>query len=146
MFKAPSGYRIRKGKLASMDNIGNNGIFGVPAEEILYDDKLQRHKSPLMFIIVAFQKDGWEGISVCVQRPGPPRYPTHDELKKIRDLFWHGSTDNVFTYYPPGSKYKDDGSALVQLFCRPGEPFPVPSDEMMGLEKKSLIQKLDEII
>lgn len=140
MLRVPENRRIRKGGLKTTASFGNNGVFGIAAQEILYvDDKPV--KSPVMFICVVSDHDFFEQVAVTVQRPGQPRYPTHDELKALRNMFWHGEGDNVFTMYPNDS-FKDDNAQIVTLWNKPGFPFPTPSYERQGIEKKSLIQKL----
>lgn len=144
-FKVPEGHRVRKGQLQTSGAMLNNGVFTFAGNEILFDEQDKPYKSPIMFVCVASDHDFFEQVAISVQRPGRPRFPTMDEVSAIRQMFWKGEGDNVFVYMPNDS-FKDDGAMIITLWNKPGFNFPTPNFERMGLERKNLIQKINDIL
>ena len=141
MFKCPEQYRVRKGGLKTTAEIGNNGVFSIlGSEKLMIDGKPVTTK--LVVICVASDQRFWETVTVTVTNEATgPREPTQQELRAVRNLFW-GTEDFVFTYYP-NKNFKEDNAPIVQLLSKPGWKMPDIDFEVLGLEKKNLIQRIN---
>ena len=145
MLQVPEAHRVRRKQLATTAAAGHNGAFTFPGNELIFDGA-NEVKSPIMFVCIVSDADFWETIAVCVQRAaGPPRYPTLDELQTLRNIFWKGEGDNVFIYLPNDS-FKGDGAMVATLLNKPGFNFPVPDYNRLGLERKNIIQRINDIL
>lgn len=100
MFKVPNQFRIKKGMLASTDEMGNNGAF------IVHSLKLKR-----ALHVIASDQEGWEHVSVSL----PDRCPTWEEMSFIKDKFW-GEDDLVVQFHPPKVDYINYHQHCLHLF------------------------------
>lgn len=122
-FHVPNKYRIRTGRLASTDAIGNAGAFFVPNPF--------RREVPLTVIASdgsdGQQDLGWEHVSVSL----PDRCPTWREMSLIKSLFWDPS-DCVVQFHPPESDYVNNHSFCLHLWRPTMADLPRPPAWMVG--------------
>lgn len=115
MFHVPNKYRIRSGRLASDDSIGNAGAFQV---------KLKHGQT---VFVVASDGMGWEHVSVSRL----DRCPTWDEMCQIKDMFWDAD-DCVVQYHPPKREYVNIHPFCLHLWRPLDVELPQPDAIMVG--------------
>jgi hypothetical protein len=118
-FRVPNKFRVRAGRLASNDDIGNNGAFEV---------KL-RHGQTVF--VIASDGLGWEHVSVSRR----DRCPTWDEMCQIKALFW-GEDDCVVQYHPPRSEYVNNHPNCLHLWRPTGAAMPMPDSLLIGIKEE----------
>ena len=91
MFKTPEKYRVLKGRMASTEEDGCNGVFQ-------YTVGAER------FNILCSDGEKWEHVSVSKSKSGKIVIPTWIEMCKIKNLFWD-LEDTVIEYHPALSDY-----------------------------------------
>jgi hypothetical protein len=108
-FHVPEKFRLRTGAMASNESDGNNGFFFVSLSE----------EMPIK--VIASDKNGWEHISASL----PNRYPTPDEMRILKKLFWDGE-DCVLQYYRPEQEYVNDQCLHLWRLVNFRMPMPHP--------------------
>lgn len=121
-FHVPNKLRIREGRLASDDSIGNAGAFIVQL----------KHQQRLM--IIASDAMGWEHVSVSRK----DRMPTWDEMCQVKDLFWD-EDDCVVQFHPPKSEYINNHSYCLHLWRKVGSEFETPPSLMVGFKSMGVM-------
>lgn len=116
-FQVPNKYRVREGRMASDDSIGNNGAFVVTL----------RHKQDVF--VIAGEAFGWEHVSVSRR----DRCPTWEEMCQVKDLFW-GAEDCVVQFHPPQSEYVNNHPRCLHLWRQIGAEFPMPDSLLVGIK------------
>jgi hypothetical protein len=116
-FHVPNQYRVRKGRLASDNSIGNAGAFFIPTRP---------GESPLR--VIASDGEGWEHVSVSL----PTRCPTWGEMCDVKDLFWDRD-DCVVQYHPPESAYVNNHPFCLHLWRPTDQVIPVPAPILVGI-------------
>lgn len=107
----PNDKRIRDGRFASDESIGNNGAF--------------RLRTGMM--IIASDGGGWEHVSCSFHN----RTPTWDEMCEVKAMFWDDE-DTVVQYHPAKSEYVNIHQHCLHLWRLIGVPFPEPPSMMVG--------------
>ena len=115
MFHVPNQYRVRVGRMASTDALGNNGAFIVPL----------RHGQQVQ--VIAGDGLGWEHISVSRR----DRCPVWAEMCQIKELFWDDE-DCVVQYHPPKSDYINNHPFCLHLWRPIGVQLPRPDWLLVG--------------
>lgn len=119
-FHVPNKKRIRTGRLASEDSIGNAGAFAI---------KLRN--SQLVFVI-ASDAMGWEHVSVSRL----DSCPTWDEMCQIKAMFWD-EEDCVIQFHPARSDYVNNHPNCLHLWRPTDVEMPVPPSIMVGLKEEA---------
>ena len=120
MFKVPEQYRVKEGKYKTSEKDGNKGVFLIPCKKGLF-------KLSYWIQVVAPELPGWEQLAVCVINMNKTkileRYPTIDELKKVKKLFW-SDVDVCAIFLRDGKESKLD--YVVTLSKRIGSIYESP--------------------
>lgn len=114
MFHVPNEFRIREGKMRSMNSYGNNGAF------------LFKHLGR-KFYVIASDGLGWEHVSVSVVDKN--RCPTWEQMCYVKDLFWDPE-DIVLQIHPPKSVYVNTPEFTLHLWRNPNQEFQLPFKDM----------------
>ena len=117
-FHVPNKKRIRTGRLASEDSIGNAGAF---------DIKLRNSQQ---VFVIASDAMGWEHVSVSRQ----DRCPTWDEMCQIKAMFWDDE-DCVIQFHPARSDYVNNHPNCLHLWRPTDAAMPVPPSIMVGIKE-----------
>jgi len=129
-FHVPNQYRIRTGRLASTDAIGNAGAFFVP----------NRFRREIPLTVIAsdghdgVQSHGWEHVSVSY----PDRCPTWREMALIKSIFWDAE-DCVVQFHPPEADYVNNHSFCLHLWRPIGVEMPRPPVWMVGDQSRGVL-------
>lgn len=118
-FHVPNAYRIRKGRGASDDRVGNNGAFRLPARP-----------GEIPLLVVASDGEGWEHVSVSL----PTRCPTWAEMCRVKGYFWD-DTDCVVQFHPPQSENISNHSYCLHLWRKVDSEFELPPSWMVGYKE-----------
>ena len=123
-FHVPNQYRIRVGRLASSDEIGNCGAFWIPGLD-------KRDRTPLAAIASdgddGLNDHGWEHVSVSL----PSRCPTWAEMCHVKGYFWDDE-DVVMQLHPPLSEHVNNHSYCLHLWRPTNVVIPAPPSWMVG--------------
>lgn len=111
MFKVPDQYRVRTGALGSDDSYGNNGLF-----ELIFPRDRKRYSKPPRLRCIASDGEGWEHVSVSLNRP---RCPKWEEMCFVKNVFWN-HTDAVIQIHPPASEYVNCHEYTLHLWRKAG--------------------------
>lgn len=122
MFKAPEHLR---NKSFSTKEDGPNGVFNFKQQ--------YGSGSVTNFFIIASSGNGWEHVSVSLDRD---RCPTWEEMCKVKDLFWD-EEDAVFQFHPPKSQYVNQHPYCLHLWRKIGADIELPPSEMVGMKTLS---------
>lgn len=118
-FHVPNKYRVREGRLASTDDIGNNGAF------------LLRMGSRAINVIAS---DGgtpaWEHVSVRVGGAKAERTATWEEMHRVKELFWDDE-DTVVQFHPPKAEYVNIHNYVLHMWRKAGTNFETPPKEFV---------------
>lgn len=123
-FHVPNLYRVRTGRFATDDSIGNAGAFFIPNP--------YRRSMPLK--VIASDGDdgtadhGWEHVSVSY----PDRCPTWQEMCLVKSLFWD-EEDAVMQLHPPRSTWVNNHNFCLHLWRPTGAAVPLPPQWMVGV-------------
>ncbi len=77
-------------------------------------------------IVIFSWGGGWEHVSVSY----PNRYPTWEEMCRIKDMFWN-EEECVVQYHPPKSEYVNNHPYCLHLWRKSGENFELPPKEFV---------------
>ena len=120
MFHVPENLRSKeKHPLYPTSGEGNNGIFKVPLGK--------KHNNPLVARCIASDGEGWEHVSVSLNRK---RCPTWDEMCMLKILFWD-EDDCVIQYHPPGPVYVNDHEFVLHMWRPTDQEIPMPPSWMV---------------
>lgn len=100
--------RIRKGRMATDDSYGNNGLF-------LF--KIKKN----ILRVVASDELGWDHVSVSLSG----RCPTWREMCIIKDLFFEPE-ETVIQFHPPESVYVNENPYTLHLWRNQIEIIELP--------------------
>ena len=114
-FHVPNQYRVREGRLASDDRIGNNGLFIV-----------KNHHGALR--VIASDGMDWEHVSVSLAH----RCPSWREMCEVKALFWDPE-DVVIQYHPRESQYVNNLPYCLHLWRPQTAPLPEPPSILVGV-------------
>ena len=120
MFKTPEKFRIRTGAFASDESYGPNGVFVIqqnPSEQIR---------------CIASNGEGWEHVSVSINRLGNTRIPSWGEMVQVKNLFWD-EEDCVVQFHPPKSKYVNCHPNVLHLWRKIGHEYETPDISLIGI-------------
>ena len=107
--------RVREGRMASTPDYGTTGLFRVMGPK------------GAMLTIVASDGEGWEHVSVSIER----RTPNWDEMCFVKDLFWR-EDECVVQYHPPRSEYVNFHPHCLHLFRPIDVKIPMPPSFLVG--------------
>lgn len=116
-FHVPNQLRVRVGRMASEDSIGNSGAFVI---QLKHQQRLH---------IIASDMFGWEHVSVSRK----DRCPTWDEMCQVKAMFWDND-DCVIQYHPPESEYVNNHPYCLHLWRPVGIEIPMPPSIMVGFK------------
>ncbi len=122
VFHVPEKCRVNEGHYGSTIEWGNNGLFVIKT---------------LNLKAVVSDGGGWDHVSVTSVKGS--RYPTWEEMCKVKDLFWDDE-DSVIQYHPPKSEYVNNHSKCLHLWCSQDYEFPRPPPEMVGYKELGNIE------
>ena len=117
-FHVPNKFRIRIGRAASDDSIGNAGAF-----------EIKLRNSQKVFVI-ASDAMGWEHVSVS----RIDRCPTWEEMCQIKEMFWD-SDDCAVQFHPPKSDYVNNHPYCLHLWRPVGVDIPRPHSLLVGIKE-----------
>lgn len=121
-YQALSEYRVRKGQLASTDEIGNNGAFMVP----YIGGTIGKPKTITLGVIMS-DGEGWDHVSVSL----PTRCPTWEEMCFIKDLCFE-STEAVMQLHPAKAEHINYHPYCLHLWRPHNRSIPMPPAYMVG--------------
>lgn len=121
-FHVPEKFRLKEGRLASLPEDGNNGVFFV---------KVHRGQE---LRVIASDGAGWEHVSVS----RTDRCPTWDEMCQVKDLFWD-EDDCVIQFHPPRSEYVNNHPYCLHLWRPIGVEIMAPPSILVGVKKLGLL-------
>lgn len=115
-FHVPHHHRIRSGRLASLDSIGNAGAFWIPRSPGL----------PPLAVIASDGSDGtvdhgWEHVSVSL----PNVCPTWAEMSKVKEIFWDPE-DVVMQLHVAASQHINVHPYCLHMWRPRATPIPLP--------------------
>lgn len=122
-FHVPNKHRVRVGRLASDDDIGNCGAFFIP----------NPHRKSMPLTVIAsdgddgLSKHGWEHVSVSYQ----DRCPTWQEMSHVKSIFWD-ENDCVVQFHPPKVDYINNHSFCLHMWRSTVSEMPRPPSWMVG--------------
>ncbi len=120
MFHAPNEFRVKTGRLASTDAMGNNGLFIIPAKR---------------YQIRVVCSDGlhWEHVSISLSNK---RSLIWKEMCAIKDVFWDPE-DCVMQLHPPESQYVNNHTNCLHLWRPTQQEIPQPPAIMVGTKSRN---------
>lgn len=115
--------RMRKGKFASDDSIGFNGMFHVDG--------------PCGALLRIIASDGtfgpkeyrWEHVSVSTER----RPPNWREMCFVKDLFWE-EEECAMQLHPPKSEHINNAVNCLHMWRPLRDKIPMPPSDMVGIK------------
>jgi hypothetical protein len=116
MFQVPNQYRIRTHKLlGTPDSAGNNGlfVFGFKGYQVN---------------CIASDGEGWEHVSVTINRKRTPDWET---MGLVKEIFW-GEDSTVIQYHPPKKVYVNFHPYCLHLWRPVGVSIPLPPTKLIG--------------
>ena len=122
MFHVHEEHRIKEGRQASTDELGNNGAFQIPP----------LRGGRWLFCIVS-DGMGWEHVSVHVIDGRKMHAPTWSEMCYIKDIFWDPE-DVVIQYHPRESEYVNNHPHTLHLWRPTEQDIPTPPSYMVGIK------------
>lgn len=123
MFKVPEKYRLTDGPMGSTKEVGNNGVFVIPASSGIGRRDL---------FIIASDGEGWEHVSLQASEGRKSRTPTWDEMCAIKDMFW-GPNDWVVQFHPAQKDYVNNHENVLHLWRPVKEVMPTPPSILVGI-------------
>jgi hypothetical protein len=86
----------------------------------------------LLMVVSDGKLDGWEHVSVSIDRKGRARLPNWEEMCFVKNMFWEAE-DCVVQYHPPLSRSVNNYRVL-HLWRSLRHDFPQPPMEMVGIQ------------
>lgn len=131
-WKLVSKYRIREGKLASGDELGNNGAFMLPvwrrAGEVLLAGS-DKYGDCILAVIVS-DMEAWDHVSVSLQN----RCPSWEEMCFIKSLFFEPE-ETAMQLHPKQSEYVNFHEHCLHLWRPQNRSIPLPPSIFVGPRK-----------
>jgi hypothetical protein len=87
----------------------------------------------LLMVVSDGKLDGWEHVSVSIDRPGRVRLPNWEEMCFVKNMFWE-EEDCVVQYHPALSKNVNNYRVL-HLWRSLRHDFPQPPGWMVGIKE-----------
>lgn len=117
-----SQYRIREGRLASGDEIRNNGAFMIPVSG--FDDRTRiesGNRTTRTIAVIVSDEGDWDHVSVSL----PNRCPTWDEMCLVKDLFFEPH-EVAMQLHPAKSGYVNHHPHCLHLWRPHNKSIPLP--------------------
>lgn len=124
-FKVPNQYRIRNVRMATTNQMGNNGAFFMRGPN-------RKETAPLH--VIASDGLDWEHVSVSL----PHRCPTWSEMCFIKGMFWDDE-DCVMQLHPPKSDWVNNHQYCLHLWRPVHAVIPTPMAEMVGIKEAGVL-------
>lgn len=121
----PNKYRLRKGVLASTDDMGANGFFVIPHPRI----------DGYFINCMVSDGSGWDHVSVTISSKfrRVERCPTWEEMCFVKDTFWN-KDEIVIQYHPAEADYISNHNYCLHLWRPQGVVLPTPDPIMVGVK------------
>lgn len=114
-FHVPNKSRVRTGRNASEDFIGNNGAFMFKVQGIK------------VFCVVS-DKFGWDHVSISRL---DQKMPNWNIMCAVKELFWD-EDDCIIQYHPAKKDYINIHATCLHMWRCTGQEFPTPPKILIG--------------